>query len=67
MGHGDRFLVPSSVLSVLSNCLKGWDKEPVPVSHLPVSYYIPLKNSIFLAKEDTVLSQGSHIPRSIRP
>ena len=38
MGHGDRFLVPSSVLSGLSNCLKGWDKEPVPVSH-PASYY----------------------------
>ena len=33
MGHGDRFLVPSSVLSESSNCLKGWDKEPVPVSH----------------------------------
>ena len=34
MGHGDRFLVPYLLFAKSTV----WDKEPVPVSHLPVSH-----------------------------
>ena len=36
MGHGDRFLVPYFLFTKSTI----WDKEPVPVSHLPVSHLI---------------------------
>ena len=52
MGHGDRFLVPFFVLTPRKgkrqNFLKGWDKEPVPVSHYLISCRMSGSTSVSL-------------------